>query len=371
MKRALAYIVLFISIVLYAISCSNTLSEKYTDLRFGGNIWFSYDKFRYGDLFGISFLPGYKHELAKEPAYVKKKKYNIPKAIDLYLINDSYVGFHLAVDSNFYGISKIKHKDWFDSIPIETVLDTSKINVLLFEVSERYFRYISDSITLKKQVVVMKNTTSARTEIQNMEPRHTGFFEDMFSYIFNKQTNENLEFNAFDYHFITPLRELKAEINYKFFNRVSKEVVVSDHNDNLYFAATIDTSEKSSSFNYLPKEEVTSTIAWLNASYKYYKKLGFDEVYFTIVPNPVSVLCPDRSKYNHLIPIITHDSSLRMPMIDLFDIFRNYPTPVYFKSDTHWNDDGFTIWLNLFHERLKALSEQRRKTQPASFSSNK
>lgn len=359
MKRIAAYIVLFVSIVLYAISCSNTLTEDYTDARYDGPVMFSYDKFRYGDLFGISFLPGYKFEQAKEPTYVKKEKYNIPPVIDLYMINDSYLGFHLATDTNFYGIAKIYHKDWFDSVKIETVLDTNKINVLLFEVTERYFRFISDSVTLKGEVQVYKDPGQLKKKTQQEEGKKQGFWDDIFSFIFNPQTNQNLEFNAFDYHFTTPVRELKAQLNYKLFNRIAKEVVVSDHNQNLYFDVTIDTTQKSSSFNYLPDEEVKSTIAYLNATYKYYKNLGFDEVYFTIVPNTVSILCPRRDKYNGLIPKITHDTNLIMPMIDLYEIFMKSPTPVYYRSDTHWNDDGFTIWLNEFHKRLNDLWEKK------------
>jgi len=360
MKRLLAYIALFVSIVLYAISCSNTLSERYTDARYNGPVMFSYDKFRYGDLFGISFLPGYKYEQAKEPAFVKKEKFNIPPLVNLYMINDSYLGFHLPVDSNFYGISHIFHKDWYDEAYIETVLDKHKVNVLLFEVSERAFRAIADSFILKKQVEVLKDSGQLQSKIRMKEENKLGIWSDIFDYVFNTQTNQNLEFNAFDYHFITPLRELKAGLNYRLFNRISKDVVVSNHNEYLYFGETIDTSQKSSSFNSLSDEEVKSIVAYLNGSYRYYKNLGFDEVYFTVVPNPVSVLCPERDKYNRLIPRVTHDSSLRMPMIDLFDVFVTSPTRVYYRSDTHWNMDGFTLWLNEFHKRLYGLVKGKR-----------
>jgi hypothetical protein len=359
MKRLFAYIALFVAMVLYAISCSNNWTEEFTDARYEGPLPFSYDKFRYGDLFGISFLPEYKFELAKEPSYVKKQKFDIPPEITLYMTHDSYVGFHLGTDTNFYGISKIIHKEWFKGEPIQAVLDTSRINVLMFEVSERFFRYISDSITLKKEVEVYKDSSQLKQNIKPMIEKEPGFLQSTWDYIFNPQTNENLEFNAFDYHFITPLRELKAQLNYKLFGRISKEVVVSNHNDHLYYAETIDTAQKSSSFNTLTDDEVKNSIAYLNATYKYYKALGFDEVYMTIVPNPISVLCPERDKYNGLLPRVEKDSSLRMPMIRLYDIYRKSPTSVYYRSDTHWNDDGFTIWLNEFHGRLDGLVKEK------------
>jgi hypothetical protein len=371
MKRLLGYIILFIAIVLYAISCSNTLSEQYTDARYNGPLIFSYDKFRYGDLYGISFLPGYKFEMAKEPSYVKKLKYNIPPVIDLYMINDSYLGFHLATDTNFYGIRKLVNKEWFDTNKMETALDTNKINVLLFEATERYFRYVADSFYLKSQVQVYKDPDLLKNKTRKEKEKKPGVWSDVFSYIFNAQTNINLEFNAFDYHFITPLRELKAQLNYKLFNRISKEVVVSNHNNHLYLAETIDTSHNLSSFNPLPDEEVKKIVACLNATYKYYKAMGFDEVYFTIVPNPVSVLCPDQGKYNHLIPRVTQDSSLQMPVIELFDIYMKTPTPVYYQSDTHWNYDGFTIWLNEFHKRMNSLVQQKSRPQFDLVKSNK
>jgi hypothetical protein len=362
MKRILAYIALFVAIVLYAISCSNNLSEQFTDARYKGPLIFSYDKFRYGDLYGISFLPEYKFEMAKEPSYVKKQKYKIPSIIDLYMINDSYLGFHMDTDTNFYGVRKVLNKEWFDTVKMETVLDTTKTNVLLFEASERYFRFVADSFYLKNQVQVFKDPGLLKKKTRKEEEKKPGFWSDVFSYLFNPQTNFNLEFNAFDYHFITPLRELKAQLNYKLFNRISKEVVVSNHNQHLYLAETIDTAHNLSSFNPLPDEEAKKIVSSMNAAYKFYKAQGFDEVYFTVVPNPVSVLCPDQSKYNHLIPRITHDSSLQMPVIDLFDIYMKTPTSVYYHSDTHWNTDGFTIWLNEFHKRMNCLVQQKLKT---------
>jgi hypothetical protein len=49
----------------------------------------------------------------------------------------------------------------------------------------------------------------------------------------------------------------------------------------------------------------------LNKTKGHYKKHGFDEVYFSFVPNPVSVVNPDLGAYNQLMPFLSNvDSAL-------------------------------------------------------------
>jgi hypothetical protein len=362
MKKIFAYILLLFLMTIYVISCSNKLSENFTDVRDNGIKFFSHDKFRYGDLFGISFLPEYKYAYDEEPLYVSKKKFDIPDIINLYIIHDSYLGNKIPEDTTFYGIAHLYHKELWDTNWMQTTLDTTKINILLFETAERNFRFFSDSFNLTKQIRFIPAGQTNESGVQEKSNGCRDFFNEMFASFFNKQTNQNLEFNTFDYHFITPIRELKAQINYKLFGHLPNEIVISNDKKYLFLKETVDTTQTLSSYFPLPDEEIKYRVASLNAAYRYYRKAGFDEVYFTIVPNPVSILGTEMSKYNHLIPRISNSPELIMPVIDMTDAYTHAAFPVYYKSDSHWNDNGFTLWLNEFHKRVQEVVRSKKIT---------
>jgi hypothetical protein len=358
-KRIIVWIILIILLTFYVSSCSNSLSKKFTNARYSDNSWFSWDKYHYGDLFGLSFLPDFKFPVSEEPLNVSKTVYHFPKIIDLYVVHDSYLATYLNCDTNFYGISRIVHKELWGN-QIQARLDTSHINILLFETAERYFRDYSDSNNLKQQLNMLENDPKLNTEAGNTS-KQTNILNDFFSMLFNPQTDQNLQFNTFDYNFITPIRECKAQINYKLFGRVCKEVVVSTDKEYLFYAETIDTAFHTSSYSPLTEEELQSYIASLNATWSFYKKAGFDEVIFTIIPNPVSVLGTDKNKYNGLIPRIAANPMLKMPVIDVYDIFCQAPYRVYYRTDTHWNKNGFTLWQNEFHKKVQEIVQRNKK----------
>ena len=93
----------------------------------------------------------------------------------------------------------------------------------------------------------------------------------------------------------------------------------------------------------------------LNALNEYYKKLGFAEVYLSIIPNPVTILYPNYGgyKYNNLIPRIESNPKLKMKCISVYDDFKNSKYQVYQNSDTHWCFNGLNLWLNKFSDTLQ------------------
>ena len=174
-------------------------------------------------------------------------------------------------------------------------------------------------------------------------------------YADNPVLNENLEFNLFDYKLFTPLKEFKANLNYRLFNRVNNDVRVSPDHKYLFYNATIDTNYTTSSFTRIDNAEITRIVNVLNNIYIHYKAKGFDEVYFTIIPNPVTVLSPGilgTIKYNELIPRIYNNTGLKIPVIDVYNLFRQSNIQIYFRSDTHWNNNGFHVWANEFNETI-------------------
>src|ERR1700722_5133317 len=117
----------------------------------------------------------------------------------------------------------------------------------------------------------------------------------------NPSLEDNLQFNLFDYHIFTPLRELKAFLNYWLFGHtIDNAVVVSSGEHYLFYAKTV--NEPDGSFSAVSNNEINQLVQTLNSIYVHYKNLGFDEVFFSPIPNPVVILDDEHKKYNELIP---------------------------------------------------------------------
>lgn len=310
------------------------------------------DNYKYGDLYGFSYLPLFKVNYTIIPPPVQLEK---NKNINFYCICDSYIFGYPIGDSLLYGVNRYIQSRWFFDEVINEEIDTTKTNFLMIEMAERNTRFfLSDSSDIYSKLIpanypVNNNSVSYKKDLkQNVEK--------VFS---NTFINKNLEFNIFDYSFLTPLKEFKASMNYELFNRYNTDVVMSGNKRFLFYKPTVDTTTKESSFKYLSEKECSDMTSHLNSIYEYYHRRGFKYIYFSIIPNPVSLIEPSYSKYNELITKIQNDPNLKVPFLDAQSILSNDPEKFYKKSDTHWNSYGFNMWLNKLNEILKKISENK------------
>jgi hypothetical protein len=172
---------------------------------------------------------------------------------------------------------------------------------------------------------------------------------------FNPMLEANIEFNIFDYRFISPFKQAKAWITQKLFRRINKDVVLSPDNEYLLLNETIDTSLMSSSFKALDEKMVDSIANGLNVYAHKFRKMGFDTILLSIIPNPVSVLFPKMGDYNNLASRVMNHPEIKMPVIDVLNDLRSAPFSTYFKSDSHWNENGFSIWQTRTNEVLHQI----------------
>jgi hypothetical protein len=114
-----------------------------------------------------------------------------------------------------------------------------------------------------------------------------------------------------------------------------------------------DITQVNSSFPSVKNSEVDRIVSSMNRLYKYYRAKGFDEVYFSIIPNPVTVLYPAMGRYNEIILCVMHHSGLKVHIVDVYDKFKSFSVQIYSMSDTHWSANGFNIWLNEVNKRLE------------------
>lgn len=309
------------------------------------------DKYKYGDLYGFSYLKDFKIKPEKKKLTVNSNK---PRSINLYALCDSYLWSFVKSDSLLEYVNRYKYARLGYGEQIEETLDTNFTNILIIEVTERQVRkYLSDTKELFLSMRVSKDHP------ERLEQRGKGSIWKLIERnLFNDDINQNLEFNLFEYSLLTPVKEFKASLFFNLFGRVNKDVSVSSDKKYLFYGPTTDNFSGTSSFSNVSDEEVFKIISTINIAYYHYKELGFDEIYLSIIPNPISILEPGYGNYNHLLERIQNNKDLKMPYINVYPQFKETKSELYYRSDTHWNYNGLEIWLNETNKTLQKYSQK-------------
>jgi hypothetical protein len=353
MRRVFGYMVLFICIIIYFVSSCQKLTDKINHEKEKSTSPFASDKHRYGDLFGLAYLSAFKKPNKDS---LKRPDCNFHQKIDLYAICDSYL-FDFFDSSKFYcGIDKLTITKTNYKESLVAKLNPSKINVLLLEFSERNIRdLIADSDYVKSLITLHSE--------KKQQEKWSEKIKDFSHFLFNNMINVNLEYHLSDYSLLTPIKEFRADLNYKLFSSLDRNVKLSKNGKQLFYAITIDTTKASSSFECVSDHEIDIIIKRLNSIYSKAIKIGFNKMYLSIIPNPVSVIDPhyNNLKYNNLVNRIQNSNELKMPDIDIFPSFNRFKNSVYSTSDTHWNWNGAYIWLDKFNiELAKTIAENQK-----------
>ena len=115
------------------------------------------------------------------------------------------------------------------------------------------------------------------------------------------------------------------------------------------------TTGKTALFTPLPDPDLNAYVDSLNQTYDRYRALGFAGVYLSIIPNKTTLLDPGLGHYNHLIERVQQHPRLRMPVVDVYGVYRNAREPIYALSDSHWNCRGRALWLQTVNRQLFAV----------------
>ncbi|MBN1577728.1 MAG: hypothetical protein JW913_14305 [Chitinispirillaceae bacterium] len=330
-------------VLLLAVSTSNDVMEAVFNYRSTSSLLKS-DKYFYGDLFGLSYLPRFKMKLDFATAEVGREKCTRPRTINLFVAGDSYLGEYYVKDHTpFCGVKSYR----FLRVNLSEVGMVEPIkgetNLLLVEMVERDLRRYKDPDYLLQKLRIEDTPVKLTIRQLNAVIKKT-FFNEI---------NRHIEYNLFSYSCFTPIKEFKASFNFTFFKRIAGDVYLPPDTSRLLFLPTVDPLSRSSSFVSISDEEIDAIVRSLNHLHHYYTKKGFDEVYFSAIPNPVSVLYPGIGTYNNLIPRIQNHPGLLIPIVNIYDCFTSTEQDIYFKNDSHWNMNGFTLWLNEFNKILE------------------
>lgn len=366
MKKLLAWFILSIFVALYAVSNNDYLMHAITSRRYKFTSIWGTDRLHYGDLYGFSYLHGFKFPLRLEDSMGAGKGIGsiaacpagMPTDINLYCICDSYLFLFVTGEHDFCRVNKYAYIRDYDNGRLNIVFDTTRRNVLLIEITERMVRdALGDTPYLNRRLIV------DGTDSQRFIPDANDYRKKLVSNFFNNDINTNLEFNLFDYTLLTPFKEAKAWINDKIFGRVDRYVAVSSDRTRLYLGSTVDSTGDNhySSFGTVTDDDIATYVRTLNKLQEKFRKMGFDYIYFCGIPNPGTVCEAGHSKYNGLLPRLQNDSNLRMPVIDVYSSFMVYqPYSIYRRSDSHWNARGFIEWRDQFNRILDTIPAYRR-----------
>jgi hypothetical protein len=343
-------LILFGIVALWA-STSRTAMQYISEKRNVDTWWGSYQCLN-GDLVSMSYLDAVKKFNQPNPRTgFKQPVYNGVRNTALYLVGDSHT-WHVK-DSNFVRLSSFYYFERIHGGYYH--LDTTKRNILLIEISERYLQSYFSSLQMFDEVY--DSSTRKKNLSQESLPRenHAQFASVFPSFeatdLFNKYINQNLQCNLFNYNFMMPMFEYKAALNYYVFNRASGDVVISNDRQFLFYKETVSKTDEGSSYYPVSKESESQIVDVLNKVYDHYKAEGFSEVYVSIIPNSATIMQPDG--YNNLIPDVQNDARLKMKVIDIYTVFKKSDQLNFLPGDTHWNHSGKQLWLDVVNERLR------------------
>jgi hypothetical protein len=334
------------------------------------------ERIRYGDLYSFSGLAAFKSEVEKDRNALRPHPLSdLPRDIDLYAICDSYLTDNFVKSNLFFSrVDRYLQVNLYLDKPAVISLNPKKINVLLIEKTEREVQemltsrleLLTGKISVSQPPGVTASPSTGATAPVSPDPPgfpappgppgNPGIWKKTADALFNPRCNDNLQELLFDNQLFTGLRELKAQMNSRFFGRISPDVVIASDKRHLLYEKTVNPDSAGvSSFAPLRPSLVDTLAQTLTNVAATYRTKGFDYVFLSIIPSTATILEKNNPGYNRLIPLLYSHPALKIHLIDVYGLFRDTPVDIFAKGDTHWNAAGFYLWLDTFNAALEGL----------------
>lgn len=328
MNKTLKYIAVLFFGFLWFLGCSRDTVVALVDNGFVK------DDYRYGDLYRLSNLSEYRVLAEKCKMPYKDEK----ASVALYLAGDSFTE-EGRVSPDEYATNTYFRTFVADENQNLQLVSGKKI--LIIETVERHLRERFS----EKPWDNWKEKEASATETK--EPFSLGkLYQDIvdLEVPYREEMHESVIFNS---AFFLKIKEWKADFNYKVFGKTDPKVKIV--NGELVYDVDIEPGI-SSVYDEVGDEEITRIVKNANITREKYKKMGFDEVYLSIIPNKTSLLIKEDQKYNRLLERVEKHPELQVPLISVWEEFtaKNY----YQKGDSHWNCAGQKIWVDKVNQEL-------------------
>jgi hypothetical protein len=299
------------------------------------------DDYRYGDLYRLSNLPQFRDPVRPCPASAPAGPDTA--RTDLYLVGDSFTEPARLAPTDL-PVARLTRTTWASPVPVQ--LNPARRNVLLLETVERHLReHLREPIN---QVQVVADSNRARPAPASGWARLWKLYQQ------TRNPESRLEVVLFGHEPFLRVREWKAEFTQRAFGRVDPKVRLSPGGRHLFYYLDADPAGITSAFVPVSDAEIRAMTDSLNQVRDRYRAQGFSEVYLSVIPNKTTILAPTSGRYNHLIERLEGHPARRVPVVSVYDRYRQAPAPVYAPGDSHWNCAGRAIWL----ERVRAALER-------------
>jgi hypothetical protein len=386
MKKFALYLTAFLTLIVYFLACSESFMKSFTaewDNR-GKPQFLHLDKYKYGDLYGLSYLRKFKIPTnGKLYADDRIAPGGNQKDIDLWMIGDSFLAYAFKPEDGapFLYKTRLRYFWWElnDKTGKEVYREEGKLNVLIIETTERFVRdkygseQAAEKILSRYQIRENGNqensndrppaiASSGDSEQATLRSRLESLTEKK---IVPENFSQNIEKLLFGYEFFAPLKEAKSELNYRLFGRTAPLVYVSRNGENLFYSKTVYPAWKESSFRPVTDEELKEIVKNMNIIRDRYRKKGFDEVFFSLLPNPVTMIDPGIMPYSNLIPRLQNHPELKDRFIDVYSKMKTIEKPedLFWRNDSHWNSNGFRLWVDQANKKLEEFANAKASTK--------
>ncbi|MHA8065769.1 hypothetical protein V7S76_03700 [Aquirufa sp. ROCK2-A2] len=373
MRRFIARIVFFGCLLLLYISVSEFFMTQITNNKPRLKGLIGSHLYQYGDLFGLSFLKDFK---VRKIDYVDKPLHvdQLPRDLSLYMICDSYVFGPFEGKSDYFSrvkdfhILKLKDPQWNPP-----KFNPKNKNILVFEIvlrnvyNQMNMKNITDKSNFSNLSALPTNSISGSSvPIQTTPPESFNLLDDVRKWmssvnqkvmrtLYHKNIETHLELIMFDFNFLLPLKVWKAEWFFKYFNRINGAVVLSKDRKFLFMENTVDPKYKGSSNYPISDAEIEEQVNQINQLNDFFKSKGFDQVLFSIIPNPYDLVSSQEFGQNNQIKRVLASKNLKAKLFDISPHLAVNAQNNFFPSDSHWNANGSKIWLTEFNKYLNSI----------------
>ncbi len=346
MKKVLAFFVFIVLLWVLGISSSEQAMRWISKARFRETGSWGSDKYRYGDLYGLSYLPTFR--LAKDTTLVSNQyRPTSFRDMDLYILGDSYLYSYIQMDtSNFARAKHVNFRKWSEGNLAPIVIRKSQTKkVLLIESVERNIWTVVDLLRVKSHVEGYQAQMTWNESLNAV----------LIDALYHPKLEQNIEFSMFNFQALSCIKSLKAQGNLTLFNRTVPEVVLSKDHQFLYLSETVDSMQRGSSFHSVSSQDIEELYGRMSQIEQYAHRKGFDEVVFSFIPNPVAMANTESKPSNQLIQKLALAMHGRIRLVDPSKVLAKGGKNYFFKSDSHWNQKGAQAWLNQMNQYLLKL----------------
>ncbi len=303
------------------------------------------DEYRFGDFYRLAYLPQFKELL---PACTSLKPPAYARPVHLYVLGDSFTEKQ-RIDSNDFAAEAYHHLKWDNFLHFK--LDTAAVNIVLMESVERHFRqhfeippssfFIPDTATY-----IRKNPAYALNTMKQIDH----FFEA-------SRAEGQIELLLFSNPLSLWIKELKASFTYRWFNRFSEQIMLSEDGTTIVYYLDTDTLNfpHTAGFSRISEARIDSVVNSVNATAAALKQRGFDQVILSVIPNKSTIIIPEYGTYNRLIERVQENPRLEVPYLSVIDEYRQLGRDAYLHSDSHWSCAGRKVWLDKTNQLIREL----------------